>query len=209
MMREPGEIIVLEGMIGPRTGLAIPATIVKDTPDILACFVPDGVSTLRLIPAPEMTLPRVLSHQQIEASDLRLVPHVWSGRNVLYLAPQRDRYAIHARWLADWTFRGWYVNLQRPTTILPDRWVTEDQFLDIVVQPDRSWAWKDEDELGEAVRIGRLSEQEAVRIRAAGEAIVPRIERAEWPFSPDVPLWRPDPAWELPVIPPGWKPTRR
>jgi len=208
-MHRPGETIVLEGMIGPRTGLVIPATVVEDAPDILTCFVPDGVTMLRLLPSSEASLPRVMSPRQIEASALHLSPQVWRGKNVLYMVPRDARYAIHARWSSDWAFHGWYVNLQDRMIVQPDRWITEDQFLDIIVRPDRTWAWKDEDELSEATRIGRLSAQEAARIRATGESIVPRIECADWPFSPDIAHWRPNPEWEYPRIPPGWEPSRR
>lgn len=103
----------------------------------------------------------------------------------------------------------WYVNLQRPTIREHDRWVTEDQFLDIVVQSDRQWLWKDEDELAEAVKVGRLPREDAGAIRATGDAIIPQIEEGLWPFDPALAAWRPDPAWGIPVIPPEWSPTRR
>lgn len=203
------ETVVLEGMIGPRTGLVIPATLVDTMSSYLACFVPSGTPMLRLLPSPDASLPRVLSHQQIEAPDLRLVSQTWTGKNVLIMTPMGGHYAIHARWRSDWTFMGWYVNLQKPTVVRPDRWITEDQFLDIVVHTDRSWSWKDEDELTEAVRIGRLSSAEAASIRTIGESLIPRIEGADWPFRSDIVTWRPDPTWPVPVIPPGWEPTRR
>ncbi|MGN6486128.1 MAG: DUF402 domain-containing protein [Thermomicrobiales bacterium] len=196
-------------MIGPRSGLVIPATLVDTMSSYLACFVPSGTPMLRLLPSPDASLPRVLSPHQIEAPDLSLVSQTWTGKNVLIMIPMGGHYAIHARWRSDWTFLGWYVNLQKPIVVRPDRWITEDQFLDIVVQPDRAWAWKDEDELAEAVRIGRLPADEAALLTAVGESLIPRIERAEWPFSPAIASWRPDPSWRTPAIPAGWEPTRR
>jgi hypothetical protein len=209
-MRMTGETIVLEGMIGRRTGLAIPATVVDPgRPNLLACFIPGGVATLRLVQETDRPLPRVLSPGAIEQPGFVLRSRIWSGQHVLYLAPVSGRYAIHLRWSEDWVFAGWYVNLQRPTVQEHDRWITEDRFLDIVVPPDRQWRWKDADELVEAVAIGRLSEEEATVIRAVGEAIIPEIEAGRWPFDPMLALWRPDPRWALPEIPADWEPTRR
>ncbi|MGN6484982.1 MAG: DUF402 domain-containing protein, partial [Thermomicrobiales bacterium] len=185
-----GDTIVLEGMIGRRTGLVLPATVVDTTGGDLVCFVADGTPMLRLLPSPGSSLPRVLSPSEIEADTLRLVPQVWTGTHVLSIVPRDARYAIRARWQTDWTFLGWYVNVQTVTEVQADRWITEDQFLDIVVQPDRAWAWKDEDELAEAVRIGRLPADEAALLTAVGESLILRIERAEWPFSPAIASWR-------------------
>jgi len=44
----------------------------------------------------------------------------------------------------------------------------------------------------------------AGEIRAEGERVARLIERWEPPFSDGWEDWRPDPAWPLPVLPPGW-----
>ena len=72
----------------------------------------------------------------------------------------------------DGEFAGWYVNLQEPLRRSPLGFETDDLVLDIRIQPDGSWAWKDEDELEEAVRLGRFTEDEAQAIRAEGERVV-------------------------------------
>ncbi|CAM5283882.1 hypothetical protein SFUMM280S_03889 [Streptomyces fumanus] len=61
------------------------------------------------------------------------------------------------------------MNLEEPLT----RWAvgvdSEDHFLDLTVQPDRSWLWRDEDEFAQAQRDG-LMELGAGRAGAAGRA---------------------------------------
>jgi hypothetical protein len=40
--------------------------------------------------------------------------------------------------------------------------------------------------------------------RTEGERAATRITRREPPFDNDWTAWRPDPAWGVPVLPPGW-----
>ena len=66
----------------------------------------------------------------------------------------------------------------------------------LIVRPDGSYRWKDEDELEQAAAVGLL-EPAAVREEAA------RVLR-EWPFPTGWEDWRPDPAWPIPQLPDGW-----
>ena len=50
--------------------------------------------------------------------------------------------------------------------------------LDVWVEPDGSWQWKDEDELVEAIELGVFDEAGAAAVRAEGERV---IERTPWP----------------------------
>jgi hypothetical protein len=75
-----------------------------------------------------------------------------------------------------------------------------DMALDLVVSPDRTWAWKDEDEFGEAQRRGILGPSMADAIRADTARVLEDIAAGAWPFDDDLATWRPDPGWApLPV----------
>ena len=76
---------------------------------------------------------------------------------------------------------------------------TEDHTLDIWVEADGSWRWKDEDELQTAVLLGYFTVGEAAAFRAEGERVV-----AEWPFPTGWEEWRPEPSLEVPAVPAGW-----
>jgi predicted RNA-binding protein associated with RNAse of E/G family len=98
-------------------------------------------------------------------------------------------------------FLGWYVNLQTPLQRSPLGFDTTDQALDVVIDPDGSWRWKDEDDLAACVELGLFTTQEAAEIRAEGEqviAVLPSLIPTGWED------WRPDPAWQLPALPAGW-----
>lgn len=130
----------------------------------------------------------------------------WTGSDVLIL-PEVG--AAHSVWLF-WTpperrFAGWYVNLEapwRPTTL---GFETRDHTLDLWVEPDRTWSWKDEDELEVALAVGHYSDAEAAAIRAEGERVVERIEAWSSPFCDDWEEWGPDPDWPIPELPPDWE----
>lgn len=102
-----------------------------------------------------------------------------------------------------WTFRTqdgglayWYVNFEQPLQRVAPGFEFVDEKLDLVVEPDGSRRWKDEDELAEAARLGLVDADEvwaeARRVLAA----------RPWPTGWED--WRPDPEWELPSLPEGW-----
>ena len=71
--------------------------------------------------------------------------------------------------------------------------------LDIVVQPDRSWRWKDEHDLARSVETGVISAETAARTRMEAERLIPLIEAAAGPFETEMASRRPDRLW-LPAI---------
>jgi predicted RNA-binding protein associated with RNAse of E/G family len=133
-----------------------------------------------------------------------LASHDWSLRESVWRndALRITRFGdAHSLWLfwRDGVFTGWYVNLQDPLRPTSLGWDTRDHTLDITVEPDGTWSWKDEDHLAAAVARGRFSEEEARAIRAEGERVI-----AERPWPTGWEEWRPDPSWVRPQLPDGW-----
>jgi hypothetical protein len=123
----------------------------------------------------------------------------WRGGGVLRFEQAGERHSIEVYWMEDWSFRGWYVNLQTPV-VMNGRFVdTTDQALDIWVEPDGTWAWKDEDELEEAVALGIWTQEQAAEIRREGERV---IAARPWPTGWED--WRPPDAWGPLLLPEDW-----
>jgi hypothetical protein len=80
-----------------------------------------------------------------------------------------------------------------------------DQLLDIMVRPDRSYYWKDEEQLALMVSKGFYTIAEAEEIRQAGEEVVPLIEAGKPPFDDSWTNWWPAPDLVLGPIPDGWQ----
>jgi Protein of unknown function (DUF402) len=133
------------------------------------------------------------------------VPHRGSfAHSLLSWHPVGADYSIRFFWY-DGVFTAWYANLEVPCVPWRRAGVagtdTVDWDLDIWVEPDRTWRWKDEDEF-----VARLAEPEhywvddEARVRTAGAEVVKLIEAGAFPFDGTWLDFKPDPAWEpLPV----------
>ena len=80
---------------------------------------------------------------------------------------------------------------------------TFDLLLDLVVLPDGSRSWKDEDELAHACRLGVVSAAERAALDIAREEAVGMVEAHAGPFAPGLDAWRPEGGWAAPVLPAG------
>lgn len=137
----------------------------------------------------------------------------WSG-DVLMMHPREGDYSAWLFFTDAGDLRHWYVNLERPAV----RWTsaglagldTVDYDLDVVVNPDLTWAWKDEDEFVE--RLGHPDHywvDDEVAVRDEGLRLIKLAEAGEFPFDRTMIDYRPDPDWPVPAeMPPGWDQSR-
>jgi hypothetical protein len=126
--------------------------------------------------------------------------HVWQGGGVLWETRFDAAHALGHFWDENGSFLGWYVNLQEPLRATPLGWDSCDQALDVWIERDGSWQWKDEDEFAEAIELGIFDADDAAAIRAEGERM---IAQRPWPTGWED--WQPDPAWAPLALPAGWE----
>ncbi|HEX8303984.1 MAG TPA: DUF402 domain-containing protein [Jatrophihabitans sp.] len=129
----------------------------------------------------------------------------WQGRSALILMPPGR---AHSVWwfFSEAGFSGWYVNLEaRSRFWCHDGWYgvdVADHELDIVVAPDRSWQWKDEDDLVAVTGLlGYWDAHGSAEIRAEGRRVLADVEAARFPFDGSWCDFRPDPSWPTPRLP--------
>ena len=125
--------------------------------------------------------------------------HTWNKTHVLRFMREGDAHTVELMWDEAWEFVGWYVNLQAPLAINGRCFDTTDWALDIVVDPDGTWHWKDEDDLAYLVERGAFSERQAAEMRAEGERV---IAEAPWPTGWED--WRPPDPWGPLGLPRDW-----
>jgi protein associated with RNAse G/E len=99
----------------------------------------------------------------------------------------------------------WYVNLQEPFVRTPSGIRATDLMLDIVVDHNRVWRWKDEEDFEALLATGLADAQTVESVRRDAERSIERIERGDWPFDGSWLDWRPDPTWPQPELPNGWE----
>jgi hypothetical protein len=203
--RQPGDRIEGVFRVGTEPFIVMPLTVVADGPERIAHYIARGTQYLiRRLPDGSR-VPRVVTAGDLQDLRSRLTLAEWRADMLVVTDPDFAHSIRHLWAPGTWTFEGWYVNLQRPLMRTATGFTTEDHFLDVVVQPDLTWSWKDEDELVLAVERGRLSHDDAAAIRHEGERVVGRIEARRFPFDGSLIDWRPDPAWPVPVLGDDWK----
>lgn len=193
MAWQPGETIVRREVWRGRPYGAWAGIVVQDDDELLALYMPEG-SPLAFEP------------------DFFGAPHPWAGKDrwtghgVLQLQRPDEAHAVWVFWHGDErAFGAWYLNLQEPfrrTSIGID---TQDLELDVVVSPDGSWRFKDDERLEPWVERGRYTAEEVAAIRAEGARIAVELEAGRRWWSDDWAGWAPDPRWQAPELPEGWK----
>jgi uncharacterized protein DUF402 len=194
-----GDSVLWRGIVDGRVRWALPHTFVEETPAHVAVYIRPGVVGMR----PRLAF--IHYPEQLRTGRWEIQEHRWRSNHVLRLTPPGAAHSVDLYWSeGSFRFRGWYVNLQEPLRSTPLGYDTRDHALDIWVEPDRTWRWKDEDHLEEIVRLGVYSTEQATRIRAEGERVLRCIEAWDSPFCDGWEQWRPSPRWSLPTLPDGW-----
>ncbi|MEV1051762.1 DUF402 domain-containing protein [Streptomyces sp. NPDC049887] len=183
-----------------------PVTVVRDTEELLAVWMAPGTECVKPVLADGTPVHHepLVTRYTVPRTTVRAR---WSGTGVLKLARPGDAWSVWLFWEEGWRFRNWYVNLEEPHLRWSGGVDSEDHFLDIAVQPDRSWQWLDEDEFEQARTAGLMGEEQARRVRAAGLEAVEVI--GDWgpPYCDGWEGWRPDPRWPVPELPADWNRT--
>jgi predicted RNA-binding protein associated with RNAse of E/G family len=191
-----GETVVVQEVWDGRVWAARPMSVVDDDGDFVALWFPKGTIWKR----PTSTSPQLAD----ETRGTRLARCLSSGEwvfedaewdvSTLVLMRSGDWHAVWVSWLDDGTQWGWYVNLQRPYRRTVIGFETMDLALDVLVENDRTWRWKDEDELETFVTAGVLDGSLADHLRVEGLRVARKAERNEPPFDESWSLRRPAPA---------------
>jgi hypothetical protein len=173
----PGTTVTVREVLHGRAWLHFPELVITDDGEVLATVQDDGCP---------FTFP-----------DHPFGPHPWShltawrGPTVLKLRRTGDAYSVWKFFDGD-AFRHWYVNFEQPVVRRKDGVDVDDHQLDLVIEPDGAWHWKDVEDLAPSLLSGRIDGDQLRAVLDAAAEVVDLLERDDrW--------WAP---WD------GWGPER-
>ena len=201
---EPGAQVLQQDLWTDRLLTSRPVTVVEDRPGLLALYTHPGAPFRSATLTQRYDTPVAERVELMMARELQLTERRSGEYHVLTLNPPRSFHSVWLFWATGWKLETWYVNLQAPIRRTRRGIVVLDYALDIVVKPDMTWAWKDEDEFRELHRRGVLTDWEVEAARAEGERLVEVIESNGPPFCDGWERWRAEPEWPVPAIPDHW-----
>ena len=95
----------------------------------------------------------------------------------------------------------WYVNFERPYRRTAIGFDTCDLLVDLVIEPDGTYRWKDEDEYQQGRRLGIVDDTDHAEVDKAREQAMAMFEQRTGPFEEQWVSWRHDPNWTVPTLP--------
>ena len=204
-----GRPVLYRNVDGPRLACVRPCRVVSDDERGLLLWLARG-SAVMVEQAVDGRGIRDMPFAEWIELEHEVVPTTWQGPGLLKFVPPEGDHSVwffrddHGR------FKNWYVNLEYGALRWDDGDVAGvdviDTDLDVVVYPDRSWEWKDEDEFAERLaHPGHYWVRDEAAVRAEGRRVIKLIEAGDFPFDGTWTDFQPDPAWPIPTtIPPGW-----
>lgn len=202
---KPGEVAVLRWVRNNPADLIAPVRIVEHDDNRTILYLAEGSPLKVRADAEGNRVSRVTPVWERERQIMTLIDGTWTDNHALMIHEPHRLGAVWLFWLAEnWSFNDYYVNLQAPLEPSAPGFDTADYLLDIVVQPDLSWEWKDEDEFDEALEHDVIPPVLLHAVRAEGRRFIRELEARQWPFGSGLESWRPDPEWGVPELPANW-----
>jgi hypothetical protein len=198
----PGEPLLRRYRRGASTSWLQACRVVAADPSGVFCWVPVGAG-FALRQRPDGSAVRAAPIADFASAQLRTGG--WRGRSALILMPAGRAHSVWW-WFSGDTFSGWYVNLEARSRFWRSGALygvdVIDHELDIVVAPDRSWQWKDEDDLAVVTGLdGYWDAAGSAEIRAEGDRVLAEVAAGRFPFDGSWCDFRPDPSWPVPRLP--------
>ncbi|MCC6259521.1 MAG: DUF402 domain-containing protein [Anaerolineales bacterium] len=131
--------------------------------------------------------------------------YLWHTNRFLILLFPEKYYSINLIWnQAENQFLCYYVNFQLPYKRNNAKFQTLDLEIDLVIEPDFNWHWKDEEDYQAGVDLNIITKAWVQEIELAKREIFDTLERRAYPFDGAWLNWNPDPNWGLPTLPSNW-----
>jgi protein associated with RNAse G/E len=203
-MRKHGDVVVWRGIFRNRIWHAIPTFIVKDTSQELVTAIMPGTEC-RVEEHYARGVKNGKRRWDFKEKDWVLKEFIWHTNRVLTIVEPKKYYSIMLFWNHEHNeFLGYYVNFQLPFKTSHCGIDSLDLELDIDIEPDLSFRWKDEDDYQKAIEKDVIRPEWVQGIERSKSEVLERLEKRRYPFDGSWLDWIPDPTWSPPRLPEHW-----
>ena len=98
----------------------------------------------------------------------------------------------------------YYINFQTPFTRSHSGIDTRDLELDLIINPNLSYEWKDQKEYQKGIHSGVILPEWIPGIESAKKEVFDKLAKRQYPFDGSWLNWTPDPTWPPPKLPENW-----
>jgi hypothetical protein len=155
-----------------RVQAELPMYVVEETAERIVGWLPVG-SEISYWALPDGSDPRTVGLSRRFRQHLTTARRHWQGGSVLRVIPVGECWQVLHFWdTATGQFRGWYVNLESPKSIVGDTITAVDWHLDLWISPSGAATWKDEDEAAAAAGTPYLRPDDLMAARQTGQAVL-------------------------------------
>jgi len=208
MTWQPGDTVALRGIYNQRVWYMQSAIVVRDESHEVALAVLPGAECMAPVGyingkhGPNRSWDRWGDYLN---DNWVMGRYNWNTNRLLILLQPEKYYATIYFWKNDTdTFLCFYTNFQLPFRRSALGFDTFDLELDIVIEPDYEWYWKDKDDYDEGIERGIISHDWVRGIDAARQEVLEKIEQRLYPYDGSWLNWRPDPTWVPPTLSENW-----
>lgn len=207
-MWNEGDTVLLRGMYEGRPVYIQSARVVKDGPDetLLAvwpgaeCAAPTGY--IREGHGGGSTWDR---WRETLTNTLSMERYLWhTNRFLIILEPQKFFSTIYIWNHRSGEFVCYYINFQLPFKRTRLGFDTLDLDLDIVIESDYTWHWKDVDDYQRAIARGGIRHEWISGVEHARKEVASRLEARQYPLDGTWLDWNLNSAWSPPQLPQDW-----
>jgi protein associated with RNAse G/E len=203
-MWKPGDVIAWRGIYRDRIWHVQPTLLVRDRPEEIVLTLLPGTECIA-----EENYPKGKNNGRrrwdYKEKDWQLAKYTWQTNRLLLVFEPEKYYSIIYFWDHESNeFLCYYVNFQLPFQKSHFAVDTLDLDLDIIINPDYSYEWKDVEDYQKAISHGVILPEWTREIDAARDEVLERLERRQYPFDGSWLGWKPDPSWHPPKPPKNW-----
>jgi predicted RNA-binding protein associated with RNAse of E/G family len=203
-MWKPGDEIAWRGVYKQRIWHANSNIVVKDS---------DEEIVLAMLPGSECIAAEGYATGKRNAkrrwdyidSEWVLEELIWHTNRLLVLTKPGKYYSTMFFW--DDTsneFLCYYINFQTPYQRSPFGIDTLDLDLDLIINPDMSFEWKDIDDYEKGIETGVILPEWIEAVESAKIEIFDRLSKRKYPFDGSWLDWQPEKAWRPSKFPQPW-----